>query len=276
MGLVGVAKKALKLAARKKIVPIVRSIPNEKLLEGRLAFITGGSGGIGFAIAQAFVDAGAKVVLAGQNEERLRENCQALGAAAKYVVFDVTDIEGMESVVNKVAGLFDDVDLSILVNGAGVHHAHSFWEIDEDEFSKIMDVNVKATFFLSRTVAKHMVENRIEGNILNISSSSALRPAWGPYHISKWALRGMTIGFAQKLQGQGIVVNAIAPGQTATQMLGVDPSEGISNDYALSGRYIMPEEVASFAVQLVSGAGRMVVGDTCYITGGSGIVTLNR
>lgn len=139
-----------------------------------------------------------------------------------------------------------------------------------------MDTNVKGTFFVSQAVGNYMIENRIKGHILNISSSSALRPAWGPYQISKWAIRGFTLGLAEKLQPYGIVVNAIAPGQTATPMLGKDSRDDIYNDYALAGRYIMPEEVANLAVFMVSGMGNMIVGDSVYMTGGSGTITLEH
>lgn len=121
-----------------------------------------------------------------------------------------------------------------------------------------------------------MKEHSIKGHILNLSSSSALRPAWGPYQMSKWAIRGFTLGLAEQLQPYGIVVNAIAPGQTATPMLGKTALGDLYNNYALAGRYITPEEVANLAVFMVSDMGNMVVGDTFYITGGSGTISLEH
>lgn len=275
MGIASKIKKSLRLFRRRKVVPILVPTQSDRLLEGRTAWITGGSGGLGFAIARAYVDAGARVVLSGTNEAKLAARCGDLGEAARYVVLDMSRCQDFPDAAERAFGAFEG-GIDILVNCAGVHHDSTFWDVGEEEYDRIMDVNVKGPYFLSRLVARRWVDRGIEGNILNISSSSDLRPAWGPYHLSKWALRGMTLGFAQKLVGHGIVVNAIAPGQTATPMLGVDAASGICNDYAVSGRYVVPEEVATFAVQMVSGAARMVVGSTLYVTGGSAVVSLDR
>ena len=142
------------------------------------------------------------------------------------------------------------------------------------EIDKIMNTNVKGTFFMCQKVVEHMKKNGIKGHILNISSSSALRPAWGPYQMSKWAIAGFTKGLAEKCQPYGIVVNALAPGQTATPMLGIS-NDDIYNGYAMAGRYIMPQEIANLAVFMISDMGNMIVGDTFYMTGGSGVVTFN-
>ena len=121
-----------------------------------------------------------------------------------------------------------------------------------------------------------MIENKIKGHILNVTSSSALRPAWTPYQISKWAVKGMTKGLADMMISHGIVVNAIAPGPTATPMLGKSETDCIYESYNPSHRYAMPEEIAALAVFMVSGAGDMIVGDTFYMTGGSGTITLHH
>lgn len=275
MGAKNKIKSTLRLLKRSKVVPILVPTQSDKLLEGRTAWITGGSGGLGFAIARAYVNAGARVVLSGTNKEKLSSRCDELGDAARYVVIDMFRCSDFSDAVESAFGAFDN-GVDILVNCAGVHHSSSFWDVGEEEYDRIMDINVKGPYFLSRMVAKRWIEQGVAGNILNISSSSDRRPAWGPYHLSKWALRGMTLGFAQKLVDHGIVVNAIAPGQTATPMLGVDAAKGISNDHVVGGRYVVPEEVATLAVQMVSNAARMVVGSTLYVTGGSGIVSLDR
>lgn len=93
--------------------------------------------------------------------------------------------------------------------------------------------------------------------------------------MSKWAIDGFTRGLARLYNKYGIVVNAIAPGQTATPMLDKYTADDISNDYAVAERYIMPEEIASLATFMVSDMGNMIVGDTFYMTGGSAIITYN-
>lgn len=148
--------------------------------------------------------------------------------------------------------------------------------MDEEEYDAIMDTNAKGTFFMSQAVGKWMIEKSIKGHILNVTSSSALRPAWTPYQMSKWAVTGLTKGLADLMIPHGIVVNAIAPGPTATPMLGKNEDDSIYEPYTPAGRYAMPEEIASLALFMVSGAGNMIVGDTVYMTGGSGTITLHH
>jgi 3-oxoacyl-[acyl-carrier protein] reductase len=120
-----------------------------------------------------------------------------------------------------------------------------------------------------------MKENKITGNILNIISSSGLRPAASAYTLSKWGVRGLTLGLAKSLIPYDIVVNGLAPGPTATPMLMKDGSEEIGHTSNPLGRYAMPEEIANMAVVLTSGMGRTVVGDIVYMTGGAGIITFD-
>lgn len=174
------------------------------------------------------------------------------------------------------AASFPENRIDILVNSAGILNHTDFLEMSEDEYDRIMDINAKGTFFMSQAVAKHMIENRIKGHILNLSSSSSLRPAWTPYQISKWAVRGMTLGMADRLLPYGIIVNAIAPGPVATPMLGKHEGDSIYNATCPAGRYAMPEEIARLATFMVSDLGDMIVGDTFYMTGGSGTISLHR
>lgn len=139
----------------------------------------------------------------------------------------MANVDAIPEKIKEAASLYEENRIDILVNSAGIHHTLSFDNMTEEEFDRIMDTNVKGTFFVSWAVGNYMIENRIKGHILNISSSSALRPAWELYQISKWAIRGFTLGLAEKLQLYGIVVNAIAPGQTATPMLGKNSRDDI-------------------------------------------------
>lgn len=106
-----------------------------------------------------------------------------------------------------------------------------------------------------------MISNQIKGNILNIASSSSLRPANSAYTISKWGIRGLTSGLAKSLAPYGITVNGVAPGPTATPMLLKEDIHNISHPNLPAGRYVLPEEIANMALFLVSDMGRMVVGD---------------
>ena len=139
----------------------------------------------------------------------------------------------------------------------------------------VMDTNLRGTIFISRIISENMIRKNIKGNILNICSSSSLRPANTPYVLSKWGLRGYTLGLAKTLIKHGIVVNGLAPGPTATPMLLKENVKNIALPQNPTGRYALPEEIANMAVVLTSDMGRMVVGEIVYMTGGSGVITFD-
>lgn len=270
-----IIKKLIKSLRKKKIVPIVTPVDSQKILQGKKVLITGGSSGIGLAIAEALLKSGAQVIIAGTNVSKLEKTVKNIGNPSLHgLILNVMDTSSMYSKILEAESLGGG-NIDILINSAGTHNTLDFNNMTEEEFDKIMSVNVKGTFFMCQAMVRYMKERNIKGHILNLSSSSALKPASSPYSISKWAIRGFTSGLAAECQKYGIVVNAIAPGQTATPMLGVDENEDISNGYAIAGRYIMPQEIANLAVFMVSDMGNMIVGDTFYMTGGSGITTFN-
>lgn len=161
----------------------------------------------------------------------------------------------------------------ILVNNAGINSGglHE----DAAEFDAVIETNLRGPYALSRIAARHMIEQKIPGNILNIGSSSSLRPALSPYTLSKWGIRGMTLGLAKALIPYGIVVNGLAPGPTATPMLVKDGYGGLELPANPCGRYADAAELGNLAAVLVSSLGRMVVGDMLFATGGAGVITFD-
>ena len=268
------------IPARKFNVQVVNLAPSE-LLKGRVALITGGTSGIGLHMAEAFLRSGAAVIITGRSEERLQRACSGLNKDNAYegrlfsLVLDNTKVDSFEErfqiALNKVkASGYPHID--ILVNNAGILGA-SMPNATEEVFDQVMDTNLKGVFFLSQLFGKYMKENKIAGNILNVGSSSSLRPAISAYTLSKWGIRGLTLGLAKSLAPYGITVNGIAPGPTATPMLLKDDLNNISNNGNPIGRYALPEEIANMAVILVSPMGQTIVGDMVYMTGGAGVVT---
>ena len=146
----------------------------------------------------------------------------------------------------------------------------NFFNTTQEEFDKIMKVNLKGTYFVSQKIAKYFVENKIKGHILNISSSTGGAPGGSAYRISKQAIENLTLGLAQKLSPYGIVVNGIAPGSTANNLLNYKDGDSIATRDNVIGRMVMPDEIATYAKILVSDLGNMVVGETIYISGGRG------
>lgn len=271
-------KNIISLMKKEKKIPVVEIRNQNQLLEGEIALITGGTGDIGKEIAKAFLNAGAKVILVGRNEEKLVHVKKELPFTdrVRIIPFDLLSINNYSQLMAEAEKAFDEKRIDILVNAAGIMGTTRFLSITEKEFDSVFNTNLKATVFLSQEVSNLMIRKGIKGHILNISSASALRPAATPYQLSKWGINGLTKGMADCLIPYGIVVNAIGPGPTASTMLGVNKEDGVDNNYSPSKRFIMPTEIANVAVMLVSGAGDMVVGDTFYITGGSGTLTLHH
>jgi Dehydrogenases with different specificities (related to short-chain alcohol dehydrogenases) len=248
-----------------------------ELLKGRCALITGGTSGIGYSIAQSYLKAGATVIITGRNESKLKKTVESLQAEGMVFGFkmDNCDIKAFKSIFNEMLATVNKAgikQIDILVNNAGVQGAELPNAI-EDGYDSVLDTNLKAVFFLSQLFGNYMVKNKIKGNILNIASSSSLRPAITAYTISKWGIRGLTMGLARSLVSHGITVNGLAPGATATPMLNRKDGENLNYPYCLMGRYILPEEIANMAVFLVSDMGRSIVGDIIYMTGGMGLIS---
>lgn len=269
--------------SKKVNIQFVNLSPNE-LLKDRAALITGGTSGIGFHIAKAFLHSGASVIITSRSEDRLEQSCTKLREGGLYdnrvlgIVMDNTRTDIFEKCFNEaLVGLrnLKGVNvIDILVNNAGVLGA-SIPNATESEFDKVINTNLKGVFFLSQLFGKYLKANKIEGNILNIGSSSCLRPASSAYTISKWGIRGFTLGLAKSLAPYGITVNGIAPGPTATPMLLKDDINNIANRTNPIGRYALPEEIANMAVILVSPIGKTIVGDMIYMTGGAGLITFD-
>ena len=277
MGIKSKVKSIVYLLRTKEKIPILQPSASEKLLEGKTALISGGSGGFGKAITEEFLKLGCFVIVSGTNKEKLKAICrQHNNENIRFLVINMKEISTFASKVKEAYSYSPKGSIDILVNCAGVNNAELFLNVQEESYDEVMDINVKGTYFLCQAVAKHMVENAIHGHILNLSSSSSLRPASQPYAISKWAITGMTKGLADVLINYGIIVNAIAPGPTATPMLGKKLGEDINHPTSPIGRYALPEEIAHLAAFMVSGLGDLIVGDTFYMTGGSGTISLHR
>lgn len=269
----GVVKAILKAIQPRTIVQAnIAQLSSNELLKGRCALITGGTSGIGLAIAEAYLNAGAKVIVTGRSESKLHKAIEDLShfGEVKGLVMDITKTETLQGELKAAVAKFGIID--ILVNNAGVSGA-MIKDATPEKFDAVIDTNLKGVFFLSQIVGRYMVDNKIHGNILNISSASSIRPAACAYTISKWGIRGFTQGLARTLLPYGITVNALAPGPTATPLLKKEAdADDISLPRTPAGRYALPCEIANMAVILVSDMARLVVGDTVFMTGGAGNV----
>ncbi|MBE6162301.1 MAG: SDR family oxidoreductase [Streptococcus equinus] len=266
-------KKLVKVKKEKVLIPCLEG----KILQGKRALITGGSSGIGYAIAKSFLKNGASVVICGRNSKRLEDaknslvvECECSSNNITILELDISSVDSMTKILNN---FLKDNQVEIFVNNAGVNFGRVFPETSEEDYDNVLNTNLKGMYFISQLIAKYMVKNNIKGNILNITSSSSLRPGISPYIVSKWGERSLTLGMAKKYLPYGIIVNGLAPGSTLTPMLKTDSDNNLNLDYSPSKRYAAPEEIGNLATILVSDMGRMIVGDTIYATGGAGVIT---
>lgn len=281
MGIKSKIKK--KLNKLRKVVkqPVYIPVWQGELLKNKIILITGSTGGIGREIALRCIQNGASVIVAGRNENRLKSTVDKLKSELKFdtqkvipFVFDMKNVGEMKMRLDSLVDEYNIERIDALVNNAGMSAGSPIGNSSESDFDRTLDTNLKGTYFLSQVISNYMIENHIEGNILNVSSVSGIRPAITPYMVSKWGVTGLTEGLAKKMIKYGIVVNGIAPGPTATEMLGLDEND-LNYDKAPAGRYSSPVEIANLAIFLISDMGRMIVGDTVYITGGCGNLTVD-
>lgn len=280
--MIGKIKRVIRrLIDRHPIIKVqVAELAHSNLLKNKCALITGGTSGIGFAIAAAYLKAGCNIIITGRSQNRIDEAKKKLSVIDNKlsiigVKLDNTQVDTFEEIFIEILKKVEEKGIScvdILVNNAGVNYK-GMPNVIEEEYDKVLDTNLKGVFFLSQMFGKYLVRNKIQGNILNIASASSLRPADSAYTVSKWGVRGLTLGLAKSLAKYGITVNGIAPGPTATPMMIHEKTDDMNLDRLPLGRYIMPEEISNMAVILVSNMGKSILGDIVYMTGGAGVLT---
>lgn len=227
-------------------------------LEGKAALVTGGSRGIGAAVAEKLTALGAQVAVTYQNTKP--DNGLAFQA-------DSADPDAVVAAVEETAAAFGRLD--VLVNNAGVFQVAPLEDLGREEFDHTMAVNVRAPFLAARAAARHMREG---GRIISIGSNVAVHspfPGFALYSASKTALIGMTKGLARELGPRGITANIVNPGPTDTDL---NPADGPMADtirgLTALGRYGSPAEIAELVAALAGEAGAYVTGASINADGG--------
>lgn len=261
----------------KQIIKVnVNYVSKTLLLDNRIAVVVGGSSGIGKAIAKSLISSGGQVILVGRNKEKLkrakeemREQC--LG----YIVADVSDYHNCIELPTRIQQLLgEEKKVSILVNAAGFLSQKclslDFLNVEDSDWEKVMNTNIKGMFFLCQSFIKYFLEKGVKAHILNICSTEGLHGAIVPYGISKWGTVGLTKGLGKKFAKDGIIVNGIAPGGTATEMLGFKKNSPL-NWGSASGRVSIPEEIGNLAMFMCSDMGGNMVGEVVVYDGGENL-----
>ena len=241
--------------------------------------ITGGGSGIGKAIAKKFVNRGASVIIAGKNEEKLKNTVSdILSSKINYIKWDITDLSLFEQNTVRAKKLMGGLDG--FVNAAAVSTAvltgrgYEPWDITQDEWDALTDVNFKSAFFMMRNEVDYFISNGIKGNILNISSNAACMDIIGSYGAAKLSVMKWTRAFGKKYGRNGIIINGIAPGATFTPMI-ARYAHSIEQPYERHaiGRFIRPDEIAELAYYLMSDYGEIICGHTVVADGGDSSAT---
>ena len=242
-------------------------------LTGKNALVTGASGGIGGAIAEALYAAGANVALSGTREEPLRELAAKLGERAHVVPANLSDTDSVLALPKTAAEAMGSVD--ILVNNAGITRDNLFMRMSDDEWAQVLEVNLTSVFRLSRAVLRGMMKARW-GRIVNITSvvGQTGNPGQGNYAAAKAGLVGMSKSLAYEVASRGITVNCVAPGFIATAM--TDKLTDEQKDKILTqipaGQMGSPADIAAAVLYLSSPEAGYVTGATLHVNGGMAMV----
>jgi NAD(P)-dependent dehydrogenase (short-subunit alcohol dehydrogenase family) len=241
-------------------------------LNGKIAIVTGASRGIGRAIAEIFAREGARVVICGRKQETLDEAAREIGPSVKPIACHVGRADQIENMLAITAREFGPVD--ILVNNAATNISFGpCLEIDEAQFDKMIEVNLKSAFRLISAVAPGMCA-RGHGSIINIASIAGLRPQLHSllYSMTKAALIMMTQSYALELGPKGVRVNAIAPGLIQTTLSEHYWKDEAQREDVLAMQPIkrigQPSDVAELALLLASEKGSYITGQTLTVDGG--------
>ena len=240
------------------------------MLENKVAIVTGGTRGIGYEIVKKFLDNKAKVVLFGSREESVNKAIESLkdeGYEVMGLYPNLSNLDEVKKAYEEIINKYGKID--ILVNNAGVSSSMPFEKYTEDEYNKLVDINIKAVYNCSKAVVEYMKENG--GSILNTSSMVSIygQPSGVMYPASKFAVNGMTKSLARELGKYNIRVNAVAPGITETDMVKSLPKEMIEPLIKTIplGRIGKPEDVANAFLFLASDMASYVTGEILSVDG---------
>ncbi len=237
-------------------------------LENKVAIITGGASGIGLAAVKRFTEEGAHVVIVDYDKEQ-GEKVAAGFPNATFFAVDVSNSSKVKEMVEQVIARFGKID--ILINNAGITRDATLVKMSEEDFQKVIEINLNAVFYCTQAVVPHMIESG-SGKIINTSSVSGVYGNFGQtnYAATKAALIGMTKTWAKELGRKGINVNAVAPGFTATPMVQKMPEKVLQQMESMTSlkRLGTPEDIANAYLFLSSDESSYITGHVLHVDGG--------
>ena len=249
-------------------------VESGRILDNKNIVITGASRGIGLAIAKICISQGATIIAIAKHSDTLAK-ARSNFLVNQYIPipFDLRKFDDYDRLYHDIVSVTPNRKVDVLINAAGIKNGQEnrFWDFTSSDFDECIDINSKAPFFLSRFMAKHMIDNDIKGHIINIIGIKGFIGEPSPYSMSKFGLNSLTKGMARILAPKGIIVNAIAPGATKTT--------GDENYFLAdtsNGRFASPDEIANIALLLASDMCNSMVGSIVVCDGGEMIQYRNN
>ncbi|HET6537205.1 MAG TPA: 3-oxoacyl-[acyl-carrier-protein] reductase [Sphingopyxis sp.] len=243
-------------------------------LTGMTALVTGASGGIGSAVAQALAAQGARLAVSGSNAEKLNAFRDSLGGDHIALPCNLGDAAAVDALVPSAVEALGKID--ILVNNAGVTRDNLILRMKDDEWMDVIRINLEASFRLARAAAKPMMKARF-GRIISVTSvvGATGNPGQANYAASKAGVTGMTKALAQELASRNVTVNCVAPGFIATPMTDVLPEaqKEALNQRIPAGRMGEGSDIAAAIVYLASREAGYVTGQTIHVNGGMAMLS---
>ena len=240
------------------------------LLENKNIIITGGGSGLGEAFAKRCISEGAKVIITGRNEDKLQKTCAEIGSnRIYYMVRDAQDITNLPEFFASVQELIGGEKINCLVSNAGISlHEGNFRNVSEENWDKQFNTNLKGNYFLVSAFVQYLEQFEDKsGNIVVITSERAKRPDDIPYGLTKVATSSFIQAIASKVISEGIRINGVGPGVTASHMTGFDKNGNLYADWQPEKRVFLPEEIAEVVNFLLSDISACISGE---------IITCNR
>ena len=239
----------------------------------KYAFVTGGSRGIGRAVALKLATQGWPVVINYRSNheaaQAVMDEIKAAGGQAELLPFDVADAACADAALEQWEQQHPDDYVAVLVNNAGIRRDGMMFMMGDDDWHRVIDTTLDGFFYITRRLLKHMMPRRRGGRIINMTSLSGLKglPGQTNYSAAKAALIGATKALAQEVAARGVTVNAVAPGFIATDMTS-DLNEAELAKMIPAGRFGKPEEVAALVAFLASDEAAYITGQAISINGG--------